>query len=41
MNKARAWLDKRAVAYAFHDHKTTGIDRKRRRNSQAPFVVAT
>ena len=27
MKKARAWLDKRGVAYAFHDYKTAGIDR--------------
>jgi hypothetical protein len=29
MAKARAWLDKRGVAYAFHDYKTDGIDRAR------------
>jgi arsenate reductase len=29
MNKARAWLDKRGVDYAFHDHKVAGIDRER------------
>jgi arsenate reductase len=29
MNKARAWLDKHGVDYAFHDYKTTGIDRER------------
>jgi arsenate reductase len=29
MKKARAWLDKRGVAYAFHDYKTSGIDRAR------------
>jgi len=29
MKKARAWLDKRGVAYAFHDYKTAGIDRDR------------
>jgi arsenate reductase-like glutaredoxin family protein len=29
MKKARAWLDKRGVAYAFHDYKTEGIDRAR------------
>jgi Spx/MgsR family transcriptional regulator len=29
MKKARAWLDKRGVAYAFHDYKTAGIDRER------------
>jgi Spx/MgsR family transcriptional regulator len=27
MKKARAWLDKRGVDYAFHDYKTAGIDR--------------
>lgn len=27
MKKARAFLDKRGVAYAFHDYKTTGIER--------------
>ena len=27
MKKARAWLDARGVAYAFHDYKTAGIDR--------------
>ena len=26
MKKARAWLDERALAYAFHDYKTRGID---------------
>lgn len=29
MKKARAWLDKRGVKYAFHDYKTAGIDRDR------------
>ena len=29
MKKARAWLDKRGIAYAFHDYKTEGIDRAR------------
>ena len=29
MKKARAWLDARGVAYAFHDYKTQGIDRAR------------
>jgi arsenate reductase len=24
MKKARAWLDERGVAYAFHDYKTAG-----------------
>ena len=27
MKKARAWLDKRGVDYAFHDFKTAGIER--------------
>jgi arsenate reductase len=29
MKKARAWLDKKGVAYAFHDYKVEGIDRSR------------
>src|SRR6476620_2340223 len=29
MKKARAWLDKHKVEYAFHDYKTAGIDRER------------
>lgn len=29
MKKARAWLDKNKIEYAFHDYKTTGIDRDR------------
>jgi arsenate reductase len=29
MNKARAWLDKHSVDYAFHDYKAAGIDRER------------
>ncbi len=29
MTKARAWLDKHGVAYAFHDYKTEGISRER------------
>ncbi len=29
MKKARAWLDKHGVAYAFHDYKTAGIERPR------------
>ncbi|MDE1974228.1 MAG: ArsC family reductase [Hyphomicrobiales bacterium] len=29
MKKARAWLDKRGVAYSFHDYKSGGIDRDR------------
>ena len=28
MKKARAWLDKRGVAYAFHDYKIAGIERE-------------
>jgi len=28
MKKARAWLDERGLAYAFHDYKTEGIDRR-------------
>ena len=27
MKKARSWLDKGDVAYAFHDYKTAGIER--------------
>jgi arsenate reductase len=27
MKKARAWLDKAGVQYAFHDYKTAGIDK--------------
>ncbi|MBI3676745.1 MAG: ArsC family reductase [Proteobacteria bacterium] len=27
MKKARAWLDGRKIAYAFHDYKASGIDR--------------
>jgi arsenate reductase len=27
MKKARVWLDKHGVAYAFHDYKTAGIAR--------------
>lgn len=27
MQKARAWLDGRGVAYRFHDYKTLGLDR--------------
>ena len=26
MKKARAWLDKHGVDYAFHDYKTAGIE---------------
>jgi len=29
MKKARAWLEKNGVGYAFHDYKTAGIDRAR------------
>ena len=29
MKKARAWLDKHGVEYAFHDYKSAGIDRER------------
>jgi arsenate reductase (glutaredoxin) len=29
MKKARAWLDKRGVAYEFHDYKSAGIERGR------------
>jgi len=29
MKKARAWLDKHNVEYAFHDYKTAGVDRDR------------
>ena len=29
MKKARAWLDARGVAYAFHDYKAQGLDRAR------------
>jgi len=29
MKKARAWLDKNKIGYAFHDYKTAGIDRDR------------
>ena len=29
MKKARAWLDKNGIDYAFHDYKTAGIDRER------------
>jgi Spx/MgsR family transcriptional regulator len=29
MKKARAWLDTRGVAYAFHDYKISGIERAR------------
>jgi Spx/MgsR family transcriptional regulator len=29
MTKARAWLDKKGVDYAFHDYKAAGIERER------------
>ena len=29
MKKARAWLDKKGVAYDFHDYKIAGIERSR------------
>ena len=29
MKKARAWLDKQGVAYAFHDYRAAGIERVR------------
>jgi Spx/MgsR family transcriptional regulator len=29
MKKARAWLDAKGVAYAFHDYKASGIDHAR------------
>ena len=29
MKKARAWLDKKGVAYDFHDYKAAGIERGR------------
>jgi arsenate reductase len=29
MKKARAWLDKHEVEYAFHDYKSAGIERER------------
>ena len=29
IKKARAWLEQKGVAYAFHDYKTAGIDRTR------------
>jgi arsenate reductase len=27
MKRARAWLDKQGIAYAFHDYKSAGVDR--------------
>jgi arsenate reductase (glutaredoxin) len=29
MKEARAWLDRRGIAYAFHDYKAAGIERVR------------
>ena len=29
MKKARAWLDKAGVDYAFHDYKSVGIDKEK------------
>jgi arsenate reductase len=29
MKKARAWLDKKGVAYDFHDYKVAGVDAAR------------
>ena len=29
MKKARAWLDRHAIQYAFHDYRTDGIERER------------
>ena len=29
MKKARAWLEARGIAYAFHDYKIAGIERGR------------
>ena len=29
MKKARAWLEKQGIAYAFHDYKAAGIERGR------------
>lgn len=29
VKKARAWLDGRCIAYAFHDYKTAGIEQSR------------
>ena len=31
VKKARAWLDGRGIAYAFHDYKSAGIDEARLR----------
>jgi Spx/MgsR family transcriptional regulator len=32
MKKARAWLDKQGVDYAFHDYKAAGIERAKLEN---------
>lgn len=32
VKKARAWLDARGIAYAFHDYKAAGIDAARLRS---------
>jgi len=29
MKRARAWLDRHGIDYAFHDYKTAGIERER------------
>src|SRR4051794_41171027 len=29
VKKARAWLDERGIAYAFHDYKAAGLERER------------
>jgi len=29
MKKARAWLDKHGIDYAFHDYKTAGVEREK------------
>ena len=29
VKKARTWLEGQGIAYAFHDYKTAGLDRKR------------
>ena len=36
MKKARAWLDERGVAYAFHDYKSAGVERETRRRRDEP-----
>ena len=40
MKKARMWLDKHGVAYAFHDYKKDGIDKKSRRHEIPAHVLA-